>query len=82
MDIDTLPTTGYHVPVTDSSKWMTIKQACEHLKISRTALYKAIETGDIERSSILDKPVVRKSDVMKYVPRNYPKRTEEEESKP
>ena len=60
----------------DTTDWMTIKEAVEHLGISRTALYDAIGKGDIERVGLLGTPVVRKADVLKYTPRAYPRKTD------
>lgn len=77
MNIDSLKTTRDNARVVDTNKWMSINEACAHLKISRTALYKAINAGRIEKTEVLGRPAVKKADVMKYEPRDYPKQGQE-----
>jgi predicted DNA-binding transcriptional regulator AlpA len=72
--LDTASGSCYTTAVADTSKWMTIKEAVEHLGISRSALYDAIGKGDIRRMELLGAPVVRRSDVLRYKPRPYPRR--------
>lgn len=64
----------YDGSVTDTNKWMTIKEAVEHLGISRAALDRAAKAGKIEKAMIMNTPAFRRTDVMKYKPREYPRK--------
>jgi len=83
MELDSTSTSGYDNTMADTRDWMTIEEALKHLGISKTALYRAIDTGKIERQIIGAGPMLRRSHILKYKPRQYSRKAQgDSESKP
>jgi excisionase family DNA binding protein len=50
---------------------LTIQEAMEKLKISRSAIYQAMEAGKLTRHEMYGKPLLDADEVARYRPNNY-----------